>query len=51
MSLVFECAGCGHVSVITANPPRCPKCGHGNGVVEEIPVTPAPTVQPEDKQC
>jgi hypothetical protein len=29
----FDCMRCGHMSVIAAKPPKCPKCGSGAGVI------------------
>jgi transcription elongation factor Elf1 len=29
----FDCMRCGHMSVVSTKPPRCPKCGSGAGVV------------------
>jgi len=29
----FDCMRCGHVSTVTTQPPKCPKCGSGAGVI------------------
>ena len=29
----FDCMRCGHMSIVSAKPPKCPKCGSGAGVV------------------
>jgi hypothetical protein len=29
----FDCMRCGHVSLVSAEPPKCPKCGSGAGVI------------------
>lgn len=29
----FDCMRCGHMSLVSAQPPKCPKCGSGAGVV------------------
>jgi transcription elongation factor Elf1 len=29
----FDCMRCGHMSVVSTKPPKCPKCGSGAGVV------------------
>jgi transcription elongation factor Elf1 len=28
----FDCMRCGHMSLVSAKPPKCPKCGSGAGV-------------------
>jgi hypothetical protein len=51
MAVVFECLGCGTVSLIEANPPRCPQCGHGNGLTQQPPPQKAaPQDAPESKE-
>ena len=29
----FDCMRCGHMSLVSTKPPKCPKCGSGAGVV------------------
>ena len=29
----FDCMRCGHVSLLTTKPPKCPQCGSGAGVI------------------
>lgn len=29
----FDCMRCGHMSLVSSKPPKCPKCGSGAGVV------------------
>jgi hypothetical protein len=36
MGTQFECLGCGHVSPLERLPAKCPKCGNGNGILQEI---------------
>jgi hypothetical protein len=40
MSIVFECLGCRAASVVDTEPPRCPHCGKGNGLVRSLPADP-----------
>jgi hypothetical protein len=37
MAILFECLGCGIVSLIEAEAPRCPQCGRGNGLTQPSP--------------
>lgn len=37
MVTMFECLGCGHVSTLEKLPAKCPECGNGNGVLQEVP--------------
>jgi hypothetical protein len=29
----FDCMRCGHMSTVSSQPPKCPKCGSGAGVI------------------
>ena len=31
----FECLHCGNISPVAAMPPKCPVCGHGNGIIHK----------------
>jgi hypothetical protein len=51
MAAYFECSNCKAVTQILTSPPRCSKCGRGNGMIvsrnghEEAPKEPAPAVK------
>jgi hypothetical protein len=46
MSEYFECMRCGHTSLVSAKPPKCPKCGSGAGVIETKQDPPAKDAGP-----
>ncbi len=29
----FDCMRCGHMSLVSSKPPKCPKCNSGGGVI------------------
>ena len=31
----FECLHCGNIAPVKATPPKCPGCGHGNGIIHK----------------
>jgi hypothetical protein len=33
MAEYFDCMRCGHMSLVSSKPPKCPQCGSGSGVV------------------
>jgi hypothetical protein len=33
----FDCMRCGHMSLVSTQPPKCPKCGSGSGVIVTRP--------------
>jgi hypothetical protein len=37
MVTTFECLGCGLESILEKLPAKCPNCGHGNGLLRELP--------------
>ena len=43
----FECVHCGSVAPIDAMPPKCPRCGHGTGVIH-LKEPPAADRKPAD---
>ena len=31
----FECLHCENIAPVEATPPKCPQCGHGNGIIHQ----------------
>ena len=49
MVTTFECLGCGLESILEKLPAKCPNCGHGNGLLREMP-EPVPAVPPKSSR-